>query len=68
MKIITYNVNGIRAAVKKGFNEFFQEIDADILTIQETKCQEGEEGGVEEEGQTNKTRSRQSSIVWPFIF
>lgn len=39
MKLISWNVNGIRAAVKKGFEGFFHEIDADILTIQETKCQ-----------------------------
>ena len=40
MKIITYNVNGIRAAVKKGFTEWLKETDADIVCIQETKAQE----------------------------
>ena len=39
MKLISWNVNGIRACVNKGFNEFFKEIDADIFCIQETKCQ-----------------------------
>lgn len=42
MKLISWNVNGIRAAYKKGFMEFFYEVDADIVTIQETKCQEGQ--------------------------
>ncbi len=42
MKFISWNVNGIRAAVKKGFLEFFDSIDADVLTIQETKCQIGQ--------------------------
>lgn len=42
MKFISWNVNGIRAAVKKGFVEFFNEIDADIFCIQETKCQAGQ--------------------------
>ena len=39
MKLISWNVNGIRACVNKGFNDFFNEIDADIFCIQETKCQ-----------------------------
>jgi len=40
MKLISWNVNGLRAAVNKGFKEFFNEIDADIFCIQETKMQE----------------------------
>ena len=39
MKFISWNVNGIRACVNKGFKKFFEEIDADIFCIQETKCQ-----------------------------
>ena len=42
MKLISWNVNGIRACVKKGFLEFFNEIDADIFCIQESKLQEGQ--------------------------
>ena len=42
MKLISWNVNGIRAAVNKGFMNFFNEIDADIFAIQETKMQEGQ--------------------------
>ena len=42
MKLISWNVNGIRACITKGFEKFFQEIDADIFCIQETKCQEGQ--------------------------
>lgn len=42
MKLISWNVNGIRACVSKGFLEFFQEIDADIFCIQESKMQEGQ--------------------------
>lgn len=41
-KLISWNVNGIRACVKKGFLDFFSEIDADIFCIQETKLQEGQ--------------------------
>lgn len=40
MKLISWNVNGLRAVVNKGFSEFFKEIDADIFSIQETKMQE----------------------------
>lgn len=39
MKLISWNVNGIRACQKKGFEEYFQAADADIFCIQETKCQ-----------------------------
>ena len=42
MKLISWNVNGIRAAVNKGFMNFFKQIDADIFAIQETKMQEGQ--------------------------
>ena len=39
MKLISWNVNGIRACLNKGFSEFFKEADADIFCLQETKCQ-----------------------------
>ncbi|MGP1405747.1 exodeoxyribonuclease III [Filifactor alocis] len=42
MKLISWNVNGIRACVKKGFLDFFKETDADIFCLQETKLQEGQ--------------------------
>jgi len=42
MKFISWNVNGLRAVVNKGFMEFFKEIDADIFALQETKMQEGQ--------------------------
>lgn len=42
MKLISWNVNGIRACVNKGFMDFFHEIDADIFCIQESKMQEGQ--------------------------
>ena len=42
MKLISWNVNGLRACVKKGFEDFFKEADADIFCIQETKLQEGQ--------------------------
>ncbi len=40
MKLISWNVNGLRAVINKGFKDFFKEIDADIFSIQETKMQE----------------------------
>ena len=42
MKLISWNVNGIRACLGKGFSDFFENINADIFCIQETKCQEGQ--------------------------
>ena len=41
MKLISWNVNGLRACVTKGFLDFFREADADIFCIQESKLQEG---------------------------
>ncbi len=42
MKMISWNVNGLRACVTKGFTEYFESADADIFSIQETKLQEGQ--------------------------
>ena len=42
MKLVSWNVNGIRACITKGFEDFFKEANADIFCIQETKCQEGQ--------------------------
>lgn len=41
-KLISWNVNGLRACMDKGFMDFFNEADADILCLQETKLQEGQ--------------------------
>ena len=41
MKLISWNVNGLRAVVNKGFMDFFKQIDADIFCIEETKGGEG---------------------------
>ncbi len=42
MKLVSWNVNGLRAVMKKGFEDFFSSIDADIFCLQETKMQEGQ--------------------------
>ena len=42
MKLVSWNVNGIRAVLTKGFEDFFKNVNADIFCIQETKCQEGQ--------------------------
>lgn len=42
MKLISWNTNGIRACLNKGFMDFFQEVDADVFAVQETKMQEGQ--------------------------
>lgn len=42
MKLISWNVNGLRACVRKGFLNYFHEVDADIFCVQETKLQEGQ--------------------------
>ncbi len=42
MRFVSWNVNGIRACMKKGFEDFFREADADIFCIQESKCQAGQ--------------------------
>ncbi len=42
MKLISWNVNGLRACLQKGFDEFVQQIGADVICLQETKLQEGQ--------------------------
>lgn len=42
MKFVSWNVNGLRACVKKGFLEYFKEVNADFFCVQETKLQEGQ--------------------------
>lgn len=49
MKLISWNVNGLRACKNKGFDEFFEKENADILCVQETKMQEGQ-AELEKEG------------------
>ena len=42
MKLISWNVNGLRAVVGKNFREVFQSLDADFFCLQETKMQAGQ--------------------------
>ncbi|MCZ2259555.1 exodeoxyribonuclease III [Sporosarcina sp. G11-34] len=42
MKLVSWNVNGLRACVKKGFLDYFNEVDADVFSVQEIKLQEGQ--------------------------
>ena len=42
MKMISWNVNGLRAVMGKGFMETFEQLDADLFCLQETKLQEGQ--------------------------
>lgn len=42
MKLVSWNVNGLRACINKGFLDYFKEVDADMFCIQETKLQEGQ--------------------------
>ena len=42
MKLVSWNVNGLRACLTKGFQETFDALDADIFCLQETKMQEGQ--------------------------
>ena len=52
MKLISWNVNGIRACLNKGFSDFFKEVNADIFCLQETKCHP-EQINLEFEGYTS---------------
>src|SRR5690625_6493981 len=42
MKLVSWNVNGLRACVRKGFLDYFHEVDADIFCVQEIKLQAGQ--------------------------
>ena len=57
MKIVSWNVNGIRACVNKGFKDFFKEVNADIFCIQETKLQPEQAENIEFDGYTKYINS-----------
>ena len=42
MKLVSWNVNGLRACVRNGFEQYFNEVDADIFCVQEIRLQEGQ--------------------------
>ena len=42
MRFVSWNVNGLRAVMKKGFPAVFDELNADVFALQETKLQEGQ--------------------------
>ena len=42
MKLVSWNVNGLRACANKGFHDFFSSVNADIFCLQETKLQAGQ--------------------------
>ena len=42
MRFVSWNVNGLRAVLKKGFEDVFDAFDADVFCLQETKCQAGQ--------------------------
>ena len=50
MKLISWNVNGLRACITKGFEDFFKEVDADIFSIQESKMQEDQAEEIQFDG------------------
>ncbi len=50
MRLISWNVNGLRACINKGFSDFFNKIDADIFCIQETKMQENQAEEIQYDG------------------
>ena len=63
MKLISWNVNGIRACINKGFKEFFQKANSDIFCIQETKCQK-DQIELEFEGYKSYWNSAEKGIFW----
>ncbi len=42
LRLVSWNVNGLRACIKKGFLDYFREVDADMFCVQEIKLQEGQ--------------------------
>lgn len=66
MRVISYNVNGIRAAIKKGFVEWLSENPADIICLQETKAtkEDVDTSEIEKLGYTSYWFSAQKRIQW----
>lgn len=67
-KFISWNVNGLRAAVTKGFLDFFRDIDADVFCVQETKLQEGQiELDLPGYYDYWNYAEKKAILVWPFL-
>lgn len=62
MKLISWNVNGLRACVEKGFLSFLKEADADIFCIQESKLSEGQIA-LDLEGYSNTGTMRRKKAI-----
>ena len=65
-KMISWNVNGLRACMKKGFQEYFEAADADIFCLQETKMQPGQ-ADFSPEGFEQSCRKDRSTLSCPAI-
>ena len=61
MNFVSWNVNGLRAVLKKNFSEVFEKLDADFFCIQETKLQEGQ---VELESKTANSIMKAELSLW----
>ena len=64
MKFISWNVNGLRACMGKGWQEFFDAADADFFCLQETKLQEGQISLLEHEAARWVTRDQLDEVAW----
>ena len=64
MKFVSWNVNGFRAVLKKGFEDIFNELDADFFCLQETKMQEGQ-ADFHPEGYREYYSRSASRFPWP---
>ena len=71
MRIISYNVNGIRAAIKKGFMDWLKTDPADVICLQETKAHSGDIDikALEDAGYHRhcSVRKKKDTAVWQFL-
>ncbi len=66
MRLISWNVNGLRACIGKGFYDFAQSVEADIISVQETKMQPGQ-AAVELPSSFGTARSARDTVARWFL-
>lgn len=68
MKLVSWNVNGLRACITKGFDDVFKNLNADIFCIQETKMQEDQAESISYDGYYKYMNSAEKKRIFWYCY
>lgn len=68
MKLVSWNVNGLRACITKGFDDVFKNLNADIFCIQETKMQEDQADSISYDGYYKYMNSAEKKDILALLY